>query len=493
MHAHRPRADARSYAAPSGTQPQAGSNPHRDTKAHRISPFSFSRSLGRERRTYARPVTAPPATPPAPNRPDPTVPPTTFTGGDDDRRAKDLRAMKLRATGLLVLAAVIFVVCLLLGAETGAWVGYVRATAEASMVGALADWFAVTALFRHPLRIPIPHTAIIPTKKDQIGASLGTFIQQNFLTEAVLEDKLRSLDLATRVGDWLDQPGQARKLGNSVGAAMAGITEVLRDEDIQPAVSQMVDRRLRETPAAPALARVLTVAVDGGHHQALLTAGLHGLNRFLDENRIVLRNALSDESPEWVPDWIDDRVFTRLMKAMQSFLGAVAEDDDHDLRGALDLRLRAYISALKSDPETAAKIEALKDELLEHPAVRDWSGSLWTNIKAGLIEAGTDPDSELRRRLEDSLTAIGESLRTDPELRAKVERWVSTAVRYVARTYANDIAELISGTVARWDTEETSRRIELQVGRDLQFIRINGTVVGALAGLVIYTIGQLIT
>ncbi|MBA3339643.1 MAG: DUF445 domain-containing protein [Geodermatophilaceae bacterium] len=401
--------------------------------------------------------------------------------------------MKWRATGLLILAALIFLGCLYLGEDTGAWVGYVRATAEASMVGALADWFAVTALFRHPLGIPIPHTAIIPNKKDQIGASLGSFIQQNFLTESVLREKISSLDVSTRMGEWLGQPGQARKVGDSVGAAMAGITTVLRDEDIQPAISQMVDRRLRETPAAPALARVLTVAVDGGHHQTLLTAGLHGLSRFLDENRIVLRNALGEESPEWVPDWLDDRVFQRGFKALQTFLTNVANDDEHDLRDALDVRLRAYISALRNDPATAAKIEALKAEFLEHPAVREWSGSLWQNIKSGLVEAGTDPDSELRRRLEDSIVHIGQSLRDDPDLRAKVEGWIQTAIGYVVRTYADDIADLISGTVARWDTAETSRRIELQVGRDLQFIRINGTVVGALAGLLIYTVSQVLT
>jgi uncharacterized membrane-anchored protein YjiN (DUF445 family) len=414
-------------------------------------------------------------------------------GLDDASRARDLARMKWRATGLLILAAVVFLGCLVVGEETGTWVGYVKATAEASMVGALADWFAVTALFRHPLRIPIPHTAIIPNKKDQIGASLGTFIQQNFLTESVLEDKIGSLDVPTRIGEWLAQPGQARKVGNSVGAAMAGITTVLRDEDIQPAISQMVDRRLRETPAAPALARVLTVAVDGGHHQALLTAGLHGLNRFLGENRIVLRNALGDESPEWVPDWVDDRVFERGFKALKKFLDNVADDDEHDLRNALDVRLRAYISALKNDPATAAKIEALKMELLDHPAVREWSGSLWATIKSGLVEAGTDPESELRHRLESSIVHIGQSLRDDPDLRAKTEGWIQTASAYVVRTYAEDIADLISGTVARWDTDETSRRIELQVGRDLQFIRINGTVVGALAGLVIYTVSQLFT
>ncbi len=428
----------------------------------------------------------------APSRSGPVSAP--IAGGlDDASRARDLARMKWRATGLLILAAVIFVICLIIGEDTGAWVGYVKATAEASMVGALADWFAVTALFRHPLRIPIPHTAIIPNKKDQFGASLGAFIQQNFLTESVLDDKIRSLDVPTRIAEWLDQPGHARKLGNSLGAAMVGITTVLRDEDIQPAVSQMVDRRLRDTPAAPALARVLAVAVEGGHHQTLLTAGLRGLNRFLDENRIVLRNALGDESPEWVPDWVDDRVFQRGFKALQSFLDGVAADDQHELRNSLDVRLRAYISALNNDPVTAAKVDALKEELLDQPAVREWSGSLWRAIKTGLVEAGTDPDSELRQRLELSIVHIGHLLRDDPELRDKLGGWIQNAVRYVARTYAEDIADLIGGTVARWDTDETSRRIELQVGRDLQFIRINGTVVGALAGLVIYTVSQLLS
>ena len=231
---------------------------------------------------------------------------------------------------------------------------------------------------------------------------------------------------------------------------MAGITTVLRDEDIQPAISQLVDRRFARPPPRRRWP---------GSSRSPSTAG----------------------------------ITRRCSPRGYEFLDNVAVDDEHDLRNALDVRLRAYISALQNDPATAAKVDALKLELLDHPAVRAWSGSLWANIKSGLVEAGTDPDSELRQRLESSIAHIGASLRDDPDLRAKAEGWIQPASGYVVRTYAEDIADLISGTVARWDTDETSRRIELQVGRDLQFIRINGTVVGALAGLVIYTISQLLT
>jgi uncharacterized membrane-anchored protein YjiN (DUF445 family) len=411
---------------------------------------------------------------------------------DDPERARDLARMKRLATGLFLAAAAVFLACVLLGEEAGAWVGYVRATAEASMVGALADWFAVTALFRHPLRLPIPHTAIIPRKKDQIGESLGTFVQENFLTRAVVEEKLTTVDVPGRLGTFLAAPGRAERLAGDASVVLTALTSLLRDEDLQPAVAGIVDRKAHETPAAPVLARILELVVEGDRHQEVLSAALRLLARFLEENRLVFRAQLGDASPAWVPDWVDDRVFDKVFTGLQGFLEEVGADPRHELRRSYDARLRVYVHALRTDPDTAARVEDLKKELLEHPAVRAWSGSLWTNAKNAVLAAAADPDSELRSRVAGLIGDGARLLQTDPTVRELVQRHTHRIAGYLVERFSGDLAELVSSTVARWDTEETSRRIELQVGKDLQWIRVNGTVVGGLAGLVIYTVAQLL-
>jgi uncharacterized membrane-anchored protein YjiN (DUF445 family) len=411
---------------------------------------------------------------------------------DDPERARDLTRMKRLATGLFLAAAAVFLACVLLGEDAGAWVGYVRATAEASMVGALADWFAVTALFRHPLRLPIPHTAIIPRKKDQIGESLGAFVQENFLTRAVVEEKLTTVDVPGRLGGFLAAPGRAERLAGDASAVLTALTSLLRDEDLQPAVAAIVDRKAHETPAAPVLARVLELVVEGDRHQEVLSAALRLLARFMQENRLVFRAQLGDASPAWVPDWVDDRVFDKVFAGLQDFLEEVGDDPRHELRRSYDARLRAYVHALRTDPDTAARVEGLKKELLDHPAVRAWSGSLWTNAKNAVLAAAADPDSELRSRLAGMIGDAARLLQHDPTVRELVQRHTHRIAGSLVERFSGDLAELVSSTVARWDTEETSRRIELQVGRDLQWIRVNGTVVGGLAGLVIYTVAQLL-
>ncbi|SDF16270.1 Uncharacterized membrane-anchored protein YjiN, DUF445 family [Blastococcus fimeti] len=424
---------------------------------------------------------------------EPRPSPLPLTGSlDDPQRARDLARMKRLATGLFLAAAVVFVVCVLLGPERGAWVGYVRATAEASMVGALADWFAVTALFRHPLGLPIPHTAIIPRKKDQIGESLGTFVQENFLTRSVVEEKLGTIDVPGRLGTFLASPGRAERLAGDAGAALGALSDLVADDEVQQAVSGFVDRKLRATPVAPGLARVLELAVDGDRHQEVLSAGLSALAEFLAENRLVFRERLGDASPAWVPDWVDDRVFDRVFALLRGFLAEVAADPDHPVRGMYDRRLRAYVHKLRTDPDTAARVEQFKAEVLDHPAVRTWSGSLWSTLKKSVVSAAADPDSELRARMVGVIRSSARLLETDPTVRELVQRQFRRGAGWAVERFAGDAADLVGSTVARWDTEETSRRIELQVGRDLQWIRVNGTVVGGLAGLVIYSVAQLI-
>ncbi len=405
-------------------------------------------------------------------------------------RLRALRRMKVIAGGLLVAAAAVYVLCRAVGNGSGFW-GYLQAAAEASMVGGLADWFAVTALFRHPLRLPIPHTAIIPNKKDQIGAGLAGFVQDYFLTTEIVGERVAGAHVPQRVGAWLAEPDHARQVAEELSLAVGGMAEVLHDNELRDAVATFADKRLRELDAAPLLARVLDAIVESEQHQKVLTAVLKGVMKFLDENRSQFRERLSEESPEWVPEWVDDRVFARGFSAVQSFLADVTLDTDHALRHAYENQLRAFAERLRTDPAQQARVEEAKLQMLDHPEVRDWLASLWVRAKALVVGGAADPDSDLRRAVERLVTRAGETLRDDPVAGAKIDEVLQRVTAHVVENYADDLTGIISSTVQRWDTEETSRRLELQVGRDLQFIRINGTVVGALAGVAIYTVTQL--
>lgn len=408
----------------------------------------------------------------------------------DAERARGLRRMKTVAVGLLVAAAIVYVITKIDGG--GGWVGYVRAFSEAAMVGALADWFAVTALFRHPLRLPIPHTAIIPNRKDQIGRSLGEFVETNFLTQEVLGERLQQANVGRRLGSWLAEPANAQRAGEALGDALKGTLEVLDDKEVQHGLEGVARRRIAATPAAPLVGKAIDVTIDGGHHQRLLDAVLVGLGNFLEDNRDTFRRRLYEESPWWVPESIDDRVLDKIYEVASRFLVDVRADPAHEMRRSVDTRVAVLAERLKHDPEMLAKGEAVKDELLDHPDFRAWIESLWLGAKQGMIDAANDPDSELRVRATTSLQQLGTRLSTEPELQRKVDDWVERAVGYVVERYRNEVSDLIAGTVERWDGESTAQKMELQVGRDLQFIRINGTLVGGLAGIVIHVVGELL-
>ncbi len=410
---------------------------------------------------------------------------------DDEQRRHDLRRMKRFATALLVFAAVVFVIARWQEADHH-WVGYIRATAEAAMVGAIADWFAVTALFRHPLGLPIPHTAIIQKRKDQIGESLGGFVRDNFLTREVLTERLDDAHLGRRIGEWLTHPAHATSVGEQSAALVRGVTEVLSDDSVQSGIEELLEHRVRAIPVAPFVGKAIDAGIEAGHHDVVLGSTLTGLHRFLLDNRVAFRRRLSEESPWWVPDQIDDRIFDKIYDAVGRFLSDLGTNPDHELRREINARTLEFSERLKTSPEMIERGEQLKLELLAHPEVRAWSNTLWSRAKSGLIAAAEDPDSELRVRLEEALVDAGKAIVADPSLQAKIDDWVSGATGYVAEQFRDEVADLIATTVQRWDTQETAERLELQVGRDLQFIRINGTVVGGLAGLTIFTVSELL-
>jgi len=428
--------------------------------------------------------TATSAAPPAPG----ALPNAT---ADEERRRTDLRRMKATATGFLGAASVVFVIARIVE-ESTPWVSFVRATAEAAMVGALADWFAVTALFRRPLGLPIPHTAIIPTRKDDIGRGLGTFVQQNFLTREVVEERLAGVALASRLGAWLADPENAARVADQAGAVLRSTLDTLRDDDVQQTLEAAVSRRVRAIEAGPVLARAIDLAVADGRHQELLSVLLRKVAEAIDENEDVLRAQLERETPWWVPDRVDDRLFRRVHSGVQRILNEVADDPDHEMRATVDARVRKLADDLSRSPAMRARAEALKEELIDHPALRDWSSTVWADLKARLLDRSADPDSTLRRRLAEAVASFGERLRDDPVLQARVDEWIATTAVEVVERSKGEVGEVIASTVARWDPTEATDRIELQVGRDLQFIRINGTVVGGLAGLVIHSVGRLL-
>ena len=399
--------------------------------------------------------------------------------------------MKARATGLFVFVAVAFIVARLLESRA-TWIVYVRAACEAAMVGALADWFAVTALFRHPLGIPIPHTAIITNRKDQLGRNLAEFVEMNFLSSEAVAEKLRTVSISTRFGRWLEQQANAERVSEQVGAIVRGAIDVLRDDEVQRGIEHTIVARARALPLAPAAGRVVdALTADGRHHDGF-DAGLRAADRFLREHRNTFRTRFSRESPWWVPDAIDDRIFDKLFDALHAFLADVMNNPQHEVRVYVDARLRALVVDLRDSPEMRERGEELKAELLAHPAVRGWIESIWTDLKVALVRQSHDPQSELRARVATTARTLGANVASDAALAHKLDTWIEGATRHIVESSRHEIGDLITSTVDKWDPDEASRRIELAVGRDLQFIRINGTLVGGLAGLVIFAIGQAI-
>lgn len=419
-----------------------------------------------------------------------TGPAPADTAWESQQKA-ELRRAKRQATALLIGAAVVFVVSHTVGSDAGVN-GFIRAASEASMVGGIADWFAVTALFRHPLGIPIPHTALISQGKDQIGRTLGQFVQQNFLDPDTLGERLAGAGIATRIGTWLEDPAHVDTVARQAAAVISSLLETLADDDIQEGIETAVAARVRAMPVAPLLGRTIDAVVEGDHHHALVDAGLVGLQRGLDANRAILRKRLGQESPWWVPDAVDDRVFERAYDAIQRFLIELAANPNHELRRDIDGRTRELATRLRTSDEMKRRGEDLKEELLDHPEFQAWSQGLWEKIKAAVLEASERPDSELRQRLADAAASAGATLRADESLRTKVDEWISSAGRQLAQQSQGEISELIAATVERWDPDETSDRLELALGRDLQFVRINGTLVGGMVGVAIHIVSLLL-
>lgn len=408
---------------------------------------------------------------------------------DEAEKRERLVRMKRVALLLLVGAAVLYAVALALEPRWP-WLGYLRAAAEASVVGGVADWFAVTALFRHPMGIPIPHTAIVPARKDRIGRALGNFVQQHFLSRDVVAVKLASLRLGERAARWLADPEHARTVTHAAASALAGGAAVLRDEDVQSFIDRTAGERLRAVQVAPLIGRVLRLVTAGGRHQELLDEALRLAARVTEENDDIIRERVREQTPWWVPNIVDTKISDRVVSGIGRTLGEVSADPEHPLRHKFDTAVNEFIERLQSSPSTIARAEELKHELLAHPAVREFSASLWTDVKAKLARYAERPEDAPPGRMDKAIVDFANAVLADPVLAAKISTWADEAILTIVEAARPEISQLISQTVSAWDPEETSRRIELQIGRDLQFVRVNGTIVGGLVGLLLYTAAQ---
>jgi uncharacterized membrane-anchored protein YjiN (DUF445 family) len=379
-----------------------------------------------------------------------------------------------------------------LGGVDTTWEGYLQAAAEAAMVGGLADWFAVTALFRHPLRLPIPHTAIIVARKDQFGATLGEFIQDTFLTPDAVVDRLRTAEVASRLAAWLGDPDHAARLSGELVDGARQAVDLVDDDDVQGLIEGILVERLDAVDLAPVAGRSLEFLIRDGRHHDVLDTGLRELDGYLAGNRDELRTRLGEASPWWLPGAAEDRIFDRLVDGARRLLGEMLDDREHRLRQRFDERLRVLASDLQTSEAYRARGEQLKHELLAHPEVGAWIASLWDDAKAALRAQATDPRSVLQERLAGLVMTAGRRIDEDPALAAKIDGAMASAATYVVDRFHGEIVELVAGTISRWDAHETADRLELLLGPDLQYIRINGTVVGALAGLALHGIAQTI-
>ncbi len=400
-----------------------------------------------------------------------------------------LRRMKVVATSLLVLMGLVFI-STYIWFDHVPWIGYVRAMTEAAMVGALADWFAVTALFRHPLGLPIPHTAIIARRKDEIGDNLASFVGENFLNEQALRPRVEQMDFGDAIGRWLAQPRNATRVGRDVAALLVWLLQSLDDHTVREFLRENLNLSLRELQLAPLLGRILDLLASSDRHHELFDRAINIASSQLSRNKYKIRARIEDRSPWWMPGFVDKEIYDKIVIELEQAIESMGTDASHPARERFTQSVREFIERLKTDEQMHLRAEQIKQELLDDPSLQNYLTNLWSKLRDYLAEQSAIEDSALSTRLRDALMRAGDALSTNSSMRTVVNNWVRHGIVRSVSNYRDEMASVISDTVRAWDGPATANRVELQVGRDLQFIRINGTIVGGLAGLAIYALLQ---
>jgi uncharacterized membrane-anchored protein YjiN (DUF445 family) len=402
--------------------------------------------------------------------------------------------MRRIAVGLLIAMAALFLVSRHLVVTHPGW-GFVQAFSEAAMVGGLADWFAVTALFRHPLGLPIPHTAIIPRNKDRIGDTLAQFLRTNFLQPAVIGRRMRRVDVATAIARWLTDPpeGAGGRFRQGASRLVAQVLEGLDPQRLGGMVKAGIAARLRETEVAPILGRVMQAAIADQRHAPLLDGAIRWGAKALSANEHLIRQMVHERAGS-ILRWtgLDETVADKLIAGLDKLVADMADDPQHPLRLKAEEGLDRLAWDLQFDPATRARVEAMKVELIANPAMQRWLDGLWESARAGLLRIARDPEGAMQGQLGDMLRQLGQTLTQDPRLSHTINRFVRRAVAGIAADYGDGIVRLVSETVRGWDARTITSRLENAVGRDLQYIRINGTLVGGLVGLAIHAVDVLL-
>jgi uncharacterized membrane-anchored protein YjiN (DUF445 family) len=403
-----------------------------------------------------------------------------------DTRLRDLKRMRFFATALLVLMFLIFVATSFAEAQWP-WLAYPRAFAEAGMIGACADWFAVVALFRHPFGIPIPHTAIVPRSKERIGIAIGRFTANNFLSPRVLAERIREVDIAGWISRWLAKPGNAHSVAQRAASVLQQVLRSLPREDVNAFLTGAARYGIEAMPAAPLASRLLALVWAHGEMQTLIEHGISYASAALKRNRETIKRKVSERSSRLIPKWVDgimaDRIVAGLTRALEEM-----REPSHPWRIELSTAVEKLIADLATNPDMLARGEELKARILENPVVVKQIDAMWGDIEDKL-DAITS-SNRLFEMLEQSLLTASERLATDERIGESINRWLRVAVLRTVAPRRAEIAAFIRKVVENWDAETLVKRIELQVGRDLQYIRINGTLVGGLVGLIIFSVAH---
>lgn len=394
--------------------------------------------------------------------------------------------MRRLANGLLLAMTLLYIVAHAFGGQHAAW-GYVRAFAEAAMVGALADWFAVTAIFRRPFGLPIPHTAVIPRSQNRIADALGSFIVDNFLAPDLVAARVQHQDMARPIGEWLTTPERPDRVADGIVAAIPGVLDTLDDATVAAFISRQTNTRFFTRSLAPTIGRIVEAFAAQGRHQALLDAALNEGWKWLEDNQDTIRMHVRNRSGWFLRLLtVDAQASTAMIGAVEDLLAEAARDPDHKLRRRVNEVVAKFAEDLKNDPELHARIGNWAHDMLNHPAVSEAIDAAWSEIKAALREDCQSPDSRLRAWVVEGLRRFGQGIQEDATLRAALDERLKALVVDLAARHGADVSRLVSETIRAWDAKTIVQKLEQNVGRDLQFIRLNGTIIGGLVGLLLH-------
>ncbi|WP_374444157.1 DUF445 domain-containing protein [Epilithonimonas sp.] len=412
---------------------------------------------------------------------------------NDEQKKQQLRRYKTLATGLFILMAVTFLLMTVLQKTNSShWIGYIRAFSEAAMVGALADWFAVTALFNYPLGLKIPHTNLIENSKERIGDNLGNFVVDNFLSPENIRPYIQKLKISVYIGDWLSKEKNQTVLISELSSVIRDIINKLDDDAVARFISAKAQEMADSIKLNAVIGNGIEYLLNKNDHQKIITSLSAQIKQYILHNQKMISERVGKESFFFIPKSVDNKIAEKITQGLSDYFLEVEENPDHPLRNEITDRILEFSDELKSEPKWETEFESIKSDFLRDDKLKQYSSDIWQSLKASLLKELSDEESRLKSYARKNINEFVDNLRNDEKFQNRIDHWVRfTAYKYILKNTKN-FGELISTTVGNWEGKELSRKLELEVGKDLQFIRINGTIVGGLVGLLIYTVANFI-